>query len=81
MNLSGRGARILTDAPLPTDSAIRLDWEDSLALGEVRYCLKEGSRFIIGLEVQHSLSDLSGLAILADRLRMESRASIPSDRS
>jgi len=71
-NLSGRGARILVGTPLPLDSAVRLDWADSLALGEVKYCLPAVEGCQVGLDLQHSLTDLSGLARLAERLLAES---------
>ncbi|MGH9672500.1 MAG: hypothetical protein ACRD44_04915, partial [Bryobacteraceae bacterium] len=69
-----RGARILAGTPLPLDAAVRLDWTDSMALGEVKYCLPAAEGCYIGLDLQHSLTDLSGLARLAERLLAESPA-------
>lgn len=85
-NVSGRGLRVLVDAPVPLDSAVRVDLEDSIILGEVCYCEPFGGQWALGLEMEQALSDLRGLCRLVERLLQEERkamaepAAVPSPR-
>jgi len=72
-NLSGRGLRVIVDAPVPVDSAVRVDLEDSIILGEVCYCEPFGDQWALGLEMEQALSDLRGLCRLVERLLQEER--------
>ncbi len=53
---------------MPAGGAVRIDWNNSLALGEIRYCVREGTWHVLGVEMEHSLPDLTSLARLAERL-------------
>ncbi len=78
-NFSGRGMQLYTEEPIPLDSAVqvemKIDEQDALLLGEVRYCLPEGARFRVGLHLEHSLLDLTSLGRLVHRLLREDRES------
>ncbi|HPQ17311.1 MAG TPA: PilZ domain-containing protein, partial [Bryobacteraceae bacterium] len=37
-NVSGAGMRLLLDRPLALGALIKVEWDDVLLLGEVRYC-------------------------------------------
>jgi len=67
-NFSSGGMRLLLDLELPMDAALRVEWEDSMVLGDVRYCVPQGDRYAVGLEIQHTLTDMAGLARLAERM-------------
>jgi hypothetical protein len=72
-NVSGRGLRVVVDAPVAPDSAVRVDLDDSMILGEVCYCEPCGNQWALGLEMEQSLSDLRGLCQLVERLLHEER--------
>lgn len=61
VSLSGGGAILQMDTELPASSAIRIDIDDALLLGEVRWCRRDGARFSVGLSVEHWLPDLKVL--------------------
>lgn len=71
--------QLYTEEPIPLDSAVqvemKIDEQDALLLGEVRYCLPEGARFRVGLHLEHSLLDLTSLGRLVHRLLREDRES------
>lgn len=76
-NFSGRGMQLYTEEPIPLDSAVEVDLKvddhDAMVLGEVRYCFVEGSRYKVGLHLEHSLLDLTSLGRLVHRLLREDR--------
>ncbi len=72
-NLSGRGMRIVVGEAMPIDGAVKVDWDDTLVLGEVRYCVPESNQFVIGLELQHSLTELGSLVRLSESLLAKTR--------
>lgn len=76
-NVSGRGLRVVLDAPVPLDAAVRVDLDDSIILGEVCYCEPWGTQWALGLEMEQSLSDLRGLCRLVERLLQEERRAQP----
>jgi hypothetical protein len=74
-NVSGRGMQLLTEAPLPYNSAVKVDWDDLLVLGEVIYSeQKNPGAFVSGLQLQEALTNLQELAKLCDVLSGESGA-------
>jgi len=77
VEVSGRGMRLLLPQPLKLDTPVRVDCADTMLLGEVCYCLREGDQFMVGLELEHSLANLSEIGRLVDSLLGEER--IPSE--
>lgn len=67
-NVSGSGVRLGAGRPLKPGAAVRLDLEEALYLGEVCYCAPQGLRYVIGVELQHSLLHLPSLERLVQRL-------------
>jgi hypothetical protein len=65
---SSRGLGLLADGPAPQGAAVKVEWGDTLLLGEVCYCHPEGEGFAIGLDVEHALYHTEELARLAKRL-------------
>jgi len=70
-NISGTGARLRVEEPIPVDSALRFDLGDSMLLGEVCYCASDSGAFAIGVELRHSLVNLAEVAKLRERVLME----------
>ena len=69
VNLSGKGAALLLDRALPLDAAVRIDIDDAVLLGEVRWCRGEGAVFTVGLSVEHWLPNLKELARMMYEIR------------
>lgn len=80
-NLSPSGFQIFTSTPVAPGSAIRvdlpLDGKKALLLGEVRYCQREGARYGLGVNLEHSILDLTGLDRLRAMIAQADRVSEP----
>ena len=71
-NISGSGLRIVTETPLASGTALRIDLPDSMILAEVRYCAPieahaltpEIARYSLGLEMKQVLNDMGELGRL-----------------
>ncbi len=68
LDFSGRGLRLLADHPVAFGAAVKIEAEDELLLGEVRYCQPANGNYELGLELQHSLHGLKELTRLNQRL-------------
>jgi hypothetical protein len=68
VNMSGTGMRILLERPLPQGALVKVDWEDTLLLGEVCYCEAVETGYAAGLELEHALLQTGELARLSRRL-------------
>jgi len=73
VNVSGRGARLKMDRPLECDSAVRIDLENGLLLGEVCYCASDGDGFGIGIQLEHSLLNLAEVTRMRNRVLEDDR--------
>ena len=73
-DLSGAGARIRLDRPVPSGTAVQLSLEDALYLGEVMYCIHLGADAQVGLALRHSLMHTKDLSILMQRLMDRGRS-------
>jgi hypothetical protein len=67
-NYSGNGIGLFAEGPALEGSALKVEWRDTLLLGEVRYCRPEGEGYAIGLDVEHALYHTEELARLARRI-------------
>ena len=65
-NISGRGIGLEVDLPIHTGTALKIELEDSLLLGEVIYCRQEKGGFYVGAELEQALH---GLVELGEMLR------------
>ena len=61
-NISASGTQIWLDEPLPPASLVRIEYDDSLLLGEVIYCHEDDSGWLVGLRIEHGLFGLTALA-------------------
>jgi hypothetical protein len=66
VNQSGRGMCIAIARAVPAGSMVRIDVEDAMALGEICYCREDpaGEGYLAGVELEHTLTNLSELAEL-----------------
>lgn len=78
-NLSSGGFQVYASSPVAAGKAVRvdlpLDGKQALLLGEVRYCQPEGNRFGLGVSLEHSILDLTGLERLRVMLEQADRVS------
>lgn len=79
VNVSGRGIGLAMDGPVAAGSALKLEWEDTLLLGEVIYCRQDRESFYLGIELEQSLA---GLAELGRSLRsfQDELSDVPRER-
>jgi len=61
-NLSPRGIGLEMQGPVAAGSALKLEIDDMLLLGEVIYCRDDGDSFYIGVELEQVLCGLGELA-------------------
>lgn len=62
---SGRGLRLVLKQSVPVGTAVKIQGDDWLVLGEVCYCQRERLNFVIGLQLEHSLMGLRELKDLS----------------
>ena len=55
-DISSQGLRLVVDRVLPSDSAVRVSFDKHQLLGEVRYCLPNGSVFWVGVQLRETLT-------------------------
>jgi len=64
-NSSTRGMAIQIPAEVSPGTALKIEWNDSLVLGEAVYCHPEGDAYLVGIDLDQVLC---GLAELGRRL-------------
>ncbi len=62
VDLSGRGMRVRAPIAVAAGSAVKVETQDALFLGEVCHCALEGESYVIGLDLDQALSGLLDLA-------------------
>jgi hypothetical protein len=60
-NASGRGLGLITGVAVPPGSAIRIQLEDAMVLGEAIYCRHEREGHFVGVELDQVLVGLTEL--------------------
>jgi len=72
LDYSGRGMRLGVNAQLVPGSAVRVEMDDQLILGEVCYCTPSRlGRYAVGLELEQALAHLDDLSSLTRALSGE----------
>lgn len=61
-NISEGGTQLRLDQALPSSTLVKIEYNDSLLLGEVIYCQQEQSGWLLGVKIEHGLFDLTALA-------------------
>ena len=62
INASGRGLAIALPQPISPGTAIKIEIDDSLVLGEAVYCRDAAGSYLVGVELDQVLCGLSQLA-------------------
>ena len=76
VNFSGTGLGLLLESGIPPGTAVKVETEDILLLGEIMYCDPRGDKFTAGLELQHALYHLQDLGRLSAALFAESNGKL-----
>jgi len=61
-NVSAGGTQLRLAESLPPYALVKVEYDDNLLLGEVVYCQKEQSHWLVGLRIEHGLFGLTALA-------------------
>jgi hypothetical protein len=61
-NLSEGGTQVWLEQPMPPSTLVKIEYNDSLLLGEVVYCQQEQSGWLVGVQIEHGLFELTALA-------------------
>lgn len=70
IDTSGRGLRLASPVTVPVGSAVKIELEDSIVLGEICYSLpaESGAAFRLGVEIDQVLTGLRELSRINSRL-------------
>jgi len=60
-NASGRGLAIEAEAAIPTGTALKIDLDDAILLGEAVYCKAVDGSYLLGVELDQVLCGLTEL--------------------
>jgi hypothetical protein len=73
-NVSANGIRLMLYRKLDPGTMVKVEWGNTLLLGEIIYCKAEGSEFAAGLELEDALYETDSLASLAETWAEPSRS-------
>jgi PilZ domain len=65
-NISGKGIGLELERPVAAGTALKVELEDGLLLGEVIYCRQDEVSYYAGVELEHSLCGLGELSRMVD---------------
>ena len=77
VQMKNRAAILRFEEAVAYDTPIRLDFDDSLVLGEVIACVPEGTSFLVSLEVVEAIASVSDLARLVGAVMQDGRSVAP----
>ncbi len=77
-NSSGGGAGLLLAEEIAPGTLVKVEWDQTMVLGEVTFCKKLGEEYFVGLQLKHALYHVDELAALAERLRGEDAETRPN---
>jgi hypothetical protein len=80
VEISGRGLKLHSPVPIPVDAPVKVEAPELLVLGEVCFCQAAGESYEIGMNVVHSLTNLSELERLGRALLDEQPATTRTER-
>ena len=61
-NGSGKGIALEMPVPVAAGAALKIEWDDTLLLGEAVYCAPRQDHFLVGVLLEAKISQLSRLA-------------------
>jgi hypothetical protein len=71
-NSSGRGMGLAMATPVPIGTAVKIECDDAILLGEALYCRDDGGTFFVGVELEHALYGLVELGRILREFAEES---------
>jgi hypothetical protein len=74
VDMSSTSVQVRVPAPLPCDTLVKIDGENELVLGEVRYCEPERGAYRVGIQLTTALPSLMELELLNRALTGEGLA-------
>ena len=74
--LVGRRAELKSESAVAPGTAVRIDLEDSMLLGEVAECGSDGPHFVTQIEVVQAIPSLSDLARLVAAVMNDGRVEV-----
>jgi hypothetical protein len=77
VNFSGRGMRLSVDEAVPPRGPVRVDWGDSILVGEICYVAEADGKYAVGLLLDRALKHLTELTHLAEAILDTQPASAP----
>jgi hypothetical protein len=80
VHLDGRDARLQAPQPIPAGSAIRIDLDDSMLLGEITGCISEQEQYGIQVNITEAIPSMSDLARLVSALMCHGPSESLGDR-
>ena len=79
VNVSGRGISLTTQFSVPVSSAIRLDVDDNILLGEVCHSRQTGpGEFVCGVQLEQALSSVGDLSKLVSGIMGAGKRAAPA---
>ncbi len=76
---AGLSLRLILDSAVALGAAVKVEWGDTLLLGEVVRCQPASGRYSVLLHLEHSLLHTADLARLAAKL-LEQAAGVPAEQ-
>lgn len=73
-NVSGHGLGLVSSEPIPTGAAVKIEFEDSIFLGEAMYCKPVEGGYFLGIELTEVLSGLAALSRMAQEFAAQLEA-------
>jgi hypothetical protein len=67
-NCSGGSLELRSGRPVARGTAVKVEWGETLLLGEVHHCQDHAGGFTVGVSLEHALYHTEELARLARRL-------------
>lgn len=64
IEFSGHGLQLVLHRAVPVNSAVKVEGDDWMMLGEICYCRQEGIHFVAGLKIDQTLENLDELSRL-----------------
>ena len=80
VHLNGRDARLQAPHHIPAGSAIRIDLDDSMLLGEITGCISEQDLFGIQVNITEAIPSMSDLSRLVSALMCHGTSESSVDR-
>lgn len=81
VKLAGRCANVRLDEAVAHGTAVRIDLNDSLLLGEVSTCVSESDGFVATIGIVEAIPSLSDLAKLVAAVMNEARPVAPNRKT